>query len=181
LGSDTRVSAVSINGLSRPFTQTGAYVEAQVRFNGECFGQAQEVALSPRQDGDLQGSFEVPQRILNQLDARKRAWPIPWTKEDYESTWLAPERLLLFMQSADSNDSASLTATLDDKPLAFRPAYSSGRVDAASFVGFYTDLSKIAPGVWHAIKLHISGVNPAQLQGIFFDNVEPQLTESIRP
>ncbi len=181
LRGDTRVSQVSVNGKVLPFTQTVAYVEANVQFEGDCFGQAQEVAMSPRQDGDLQGSFEVPQRILDQLDARERAWPIPWTKEDYESTWLVPERLLLFVQAADGNDSASLTATLDDKPLAFQPAYSSGRVDAASFVGFYTDLSKIAPGIRHAIKLHISSVNPAQLQGIFFDNVEPQLTESIRP
>jgi hypothetical protein len=181
LRGDIRVSSVKVNGKPQAFTRTGAYVEAQVRFDGECFAQAQEVALSPRQDGDLEGSFAVPQRILDQLGARKRAWPVPWTREDYESTWLVPERLLLFVQAADGNDSASLTATLDDKALAFQPAYSSSRIDAASFVGFYTDLSRIAPGVRHTIKLHISGIGPAQLQGIFFDNVEPQLTESMRP
>ena len=137
--------------------------------------------MTSRSDSDLQGSFEVPRRVLDQLDARKRAWPIPWTREDYESTWLVPERLLLFVQAADATDSASITATLDDKPMAFQPAYSSSRVDSASFVGFYTDLSGIAPGVRHTIKLHLSGVDPARLQGIFFDNVEPQLTESIKP
>jgi hypothetical protein len=181
LRGDTRISGVNVNGKAQTFTQTGAYVEAHVRFDGDCFGQAQEVALSLGQAGDLEGTFEVPQRIVDQLDARKQAWPIPWTQEDYESTWLAPERLLLFVQAAEANDSASLTATLDDKPLVFQTAYSSSRIDAASFVGFYTDLSRIAPRVRHTIKLHISGMNPAQLQGIFFDNVEPQLTESIRP
>ncbi len=177
----TQISAVTVNGKPQTFTQTGTYVEAHVQFDGDCFGQAQEVLLSPRPDGDLEGSFAVPQRVLDQLLARKRAWPIPWTQEDYESTWLVPERLLLFLQAADANDSVALTATLDGKPVAFQPAYSSSRIDAPSFVGFYTDLSKIASGIRHSIQLHISGMNPAQLQGMFFDNVEPQLTESIKP
>ena len=181
LRGDTRISTVNVNGKSQPFTQTGPYVEARAQFDGDCFGQAQEVALSPRQGAELEGSFAVPQRILDQLDARKRAWPISWTKEDHESTWLVPERLLLFAQAADGNDAANLTAMLDDKPLAFQPAYSSSRIDAPSFVGFYADLSRITPRVRHTLKVHISGLNPAQLQGIFFDNVEPQLTESIKP
>ena len=181
LPGDTRISAVSVNGKTQSFTQTGAYVEAHVQFEGDCFGQAQEIALSPRPDGDLEGTFTVPQRILDQLDARKRAWPIPWTQEDSESTWLVPERLLLFLQAADADDTTSLTATLDDRPLAFQPAYSSSRIDAASFVGFYTDLSKIPSGARHTIRLHFPAENPAKLQGVFFDNVEPQLTESIKP
>lgn len=178
---DTRVSNVIVNGKGQHFTQAGRYIETQVHFDGECFGQAQEVALTTTSDGALQGSFSVPQRIFDQLEARKRAWPIPWTKEDYESAWLVPERLLLFLQIADGKDSAEVSATLDGKPLAFKPAYSSVRVDSPTFGGFYTDLSRNAPGARHTIQLHLSGIDPAQLQGVFFDNVEPELTESILP
>jgi hypothetical protein len=181
LPSEARVSSVCVNGKAQEFTQTGRYVQAQIRFEGNQFGQAHELALIRASDGELTGNFEVPQRIFDQLEARKREWPIPWTQEDYESTWLAPERLLLFVQAADGKDSASVTAMIDDKPLAFQPAYSSGRVDPPSFVGFYADLSRITPGVQHTIKVRISGLDPVQLQGIFFDNVEPQLTESVRP
>ena len=181
LPDDAHVSQVSVNGKAQHFTQTGRYIEAQVRFDGECFGHAQEVTLTAGSDGALEGKFTVPQRIFDQLEARKKAWPIPWTKEDYEFTWLAPERLLLFLQAADATDAATVTATLDDQPIAFQPAYSSGRVESPTFVGFYADLSRNASGAPHTIKLHVTGIDPAQLQGAFFDNVEPELTESVLP
>ena len=74
-----------------------------------------------------------------------------------------------------------MTATLDGNPLNFQPAYSSSRIDSPSFVGFYADLSTIAPAVRHTIRVHVTGLDPMQLQGVFFDNVEPQLNESIAP
>lgn len=181
LPSEAHVTSLTVNGKAQTFTQTARYVEAQVRFDGDRFSQAQEISLARGTDGELAGSFQVPQRIFDQLNARKQAWPIPWTQEDYESTWLVPERLLLFVQAADGKDSASVAATIDGQPLKFQPAYSSSRVDSPSFVGFYADLSTIAPSTSHTIKLETTGLEPAQLQGVFFDNVEPQLTESIKP
>ena len=181
LPGETQVATLTVNGKAQNFTQTGRYVEAQVHFDGDRFAQAQEVALAREGDGELAGGFQVPQRIFDQLDARKREWPIPWTRQDYESTWLVPERLLLFVQAVDGKDSAAVTATVDGRPLPFQPAYSSSRVDSPSFVGFYADLSTIAPAAPHTIRLHVTGLDPAQLQGVFFDNVEPQLTESIAP
>jgi hypothetical protein len=181
LPGDTRVTGLTVNGKPQQFQQNGKYLEAEVQFEGERFGQAQQVGVTNAADGAMDGSFQVPQRILQQLAARKRAWPIPWTEDDYETTWLAPERLLLFVQSADGSNSAALTASLDGKALKFQPAYSSTRVHPPSFVGFYADLSNIAPGVRHQIKLHLAGAEGARLQGVFFDNVEPELTESLKP
>ena len=181
LPADTKISNVIVNGKTQHFSQSGNYIEVPVNFAGECFAQAQQVALARATDGSLDGSFSVPQRIFDQLQTRKRMWPIPWTKGDYESTWLVPERLLMFVQAADANDSAAVSATIDGKPVEFKPAYSAGRVQSPTFVGFYADLSRIAPGRPHSIKLRLSGIDPAQLQGVFFDNVEPELTESVRP
>ena len=123
----------------------------------------------------------VPQRVLDQLAARKLKWPIPWTHEDYESTWLAPERLLLFLQLADGNDSTTVTGKVDGQQLVIKPAYSSSRVNVPCFVGFYADLSKTSPDVQHTIELRISQIEPGQLRGAFFENVTPQLTESLAP
>lgn len=174
-----RISAVTVNGSEQKFRQLGHYVESEVRFEGARFAQAQEIALEHSSDGSLKGTFVVPQRVLDQLAARKMEWPISWTKEEYESTWLVPERLLLFVQAADTNDSMKVAGKLDGQPLNFVPAYSSSRVHPPSFVGFYADLSKITPDKRHSIQLQVPEMAPGQLQGVFFDNVMPQLTESL--
>lgn len=181
LPAGSRVSSVTVNGQSVQFTQTGSYAEAQVRFAGTRFAQAQQIALASGADGSLAGAFVVPQRVLDQLAERKAKWPIPWAPEDYESTWLAPERLLLFVQAADGTDASAVTGAVDGRPLKIQPAYSSSRADASCFVGYYADLSDLAPDVRHTIELHLPQGAPGQLQGVFFDNVTPQLTESLAP
>lgn len=181
LPANRKASSMTVNGADVKFTQFGSYVEAQVQFAGARFAQAQEIAVATGADGALTGTFAVPQRVFDQLTARKLKWPIPWVQEDYETTWLAPERLLLFVQAADGNDSMKVEATVDGKPLTFKAAYSSSRGDAPCFVGFYADLSAVAPDVRHTIELRIPQMEPGQLQGIFFDNVTPQLTESLAP
>jgi len=181
LPGEANISRMTVNGSRVKFKQSGCYVEAQVQFKGLKFGQAQEISVTPNPDGSLHGTFAVPKRVLDQLAMRKVKWPVPWTQEDLESTWLAPERLLLFVQIADGNDGIEVSGRVDGQPLKLRPAYSSGRVDAASFVGFYADLSQIHADVSHTIELRMSKLTPGSLQGIFFDNVTPQLTELIEP
>ena len=179
LPNNSRILEVTVNGSGRTFRQSGRYVESEVRFEGARFAQAQEIKLEHSSDGSLTGAFVVPQRVLDQLAARKLEWPILWTKEEYESTWLVPERLLLFVQAADAKDSMTLAGRLDGQPLELVPAYSSSRTHAPSFVGFYADLSRITPDTQHTIKLEVPTMTPGQLQGVFFDNVTPQLTESL--
>jgi hypothetical protein len=179
LPTDRKLSSMTVNGSPIEFTQSGNYVDARVEFQGTRFAQAQEIEVAPGADGLLSGSFAIPQRVFDQLAARKLKWPIPWNREDYESTWLAPERLLLFVQFSDGSDSTRVEANLDGKPLALKQAYSSSRADAPCFVGFYADLSTLAPDVRHTIELRIPQGAAGKLQGVFFDNVTPQLTESL--
>jgi hypothetical protein len=181
LPGETNISGMIVNGSRVKFKQSGCYVETKLSFKELRFGQAQEISVAPNPDGSLHGTFTVPQRVLDQLAMRKAKWPIPWTQEDLESTWLAPERLLLFVQIAEGNDAIEVIGSLDGQPLKLRPAYSSGRVDVDSFVGFYADLSQIRPDVSHTIELRLPKSMPGSLQGIFFDNVMPQFTESIEP
>lgn len=175
----TKIENMTVNGHEVQATQAGRYVSTQLRFAGELFSQAEEIALTPAQDGRLTGTFTLPRRVLAQLAERKQAWPIPWTSEDSGTTWLAPERLLLFVQFAEGTNSIPISASLDDQPLTLKAAYISVRVHPASFVGFYADLSTITPDRQHRVSLSLPVEARTKLQGVYFENVEPQFTEEI--
>jgi hypothetical protein len=128
----------------------------------------------------LVGSFTIPGRVFEQLARRRARWPIRWTREDLETTWLVPERLLLFVQMAEPKDEMVVSLKLDGRPLELKRAYSSVRVHGPSFVGWYADLSQIAPDREHSVELWLPlTLRPGQFQGLFFDNVETEYTDSV--
>ncbi len=179
LPSNEKIVSMTVNGHDVKFAQAGQYTSAHVNFAGTRFGQANQIKLSPANEGRVAGSFTVPRRIFDQLAQRKRAWPIRWTEQDYETTWLAPERLLLFFQFAEGQDTIPLSASLDGQRLPLKAAYSSTRVHPPSFVGFYADLSAISPDKEHTLSISVPIPYLEKLQGIFFDNVEPELTQEL--
>ena len=180
LPNSTPITNMTVNGQSVHYAQDGSYISAQVTFAGQSFTQAEQVQLDRSQDdGSLAGAFLVPQRIFAQLAARHKQWPIPWTPDDYNTTWLAPERLLLFLQIAEPKDTMNPSMSLDGQPLKLTKAYSSVRAHTRSLVGFYADVSHIQPDVRHKIILRLPELVPGQFRGIFFDNVEPEYSEMI--
>jgi hypothetical protein len=181
LPSGAAITGMTVNGRDVQPLQKGRYLSANVRFFGQPLSQDQEVSLTSTADGDLVGTFNLPRRIFEQLAARKQSWPIPWTPDDYNTTWLAPERLLLFLQFVDGSDAVPVSASLDGRPLKLEPAYSSIRIHAASFIGLYADLSTIASDKQHNLVLRLPAAVQDKLQGVFFDNVESQFTEEVVP
>jgi hypothetical protein len=178
LPKDSRVSKVLVNGRSTEFVVTGEYVSIHLRFAGLAFGHAQQLKLvAPPTNKTLQGSFVIPQRVVSQLSARRRHWPIPWNSEDYETTWLVPERLLLFVEIAGASDEEQPHVTVDGQAVILKRAYSSVRVHPASFVGFYADISDATPDLVHTLQIDVSELSAGVFQGVFFDNVEPEYTE----
>ncbi len=156
-------------------------VALDVTFAGEEFGKLQQVGTydSTFAGGTFRGTFTIPQRVFDQLAARQRAWPIPWTAEDYRTTWLAPQRLLLFVQIAEPDDRWQARMTIDGREVALQKAYSSVRRVPRDFTGFYADVSLLAAGVPHTVALNLPRLRPGQFQGLFFENVEPQYTDVI--
>jgi hypothetical protein len=181
LQNEDQVKQLRFNGKPLPFAQRGRYVSAQVKFAGTAFSHSQEVALREGPNGTYTATFLVPSRILAQLASRQKLWPIPWTKEDYNTTWLAPERLLLFLQVAQPSDSTIVKLKMDGSPLILTRAYSSIRENPPSFVGWYADVSRIDPDKTHSVWLTLSKVEPGRFQGLFFDNVENEYTEQLAP
>lgn len=181
LPGNQRVTVVSVNGSNAKFKQVGRAVTISVRFAGQYFGRMQPVGrFDPNfTGGTFTGAVRIPTRIFAQLSARQEAWPIAWTKEDLQTTWLAPQRLLLFVQIAEPSDQMEVGMKLDGVTVALKKAYSSIRPNVPSFVGFYLDASSLKPGHNYRVELNLPNLKPGQFQGIFFDNVEPEYTNLI--
>jgi hypothetical protein len=177
------VRTVRVNGHDVPFTITrDGLVTATVRFDGAPFGRLQQIgSYDPAfTGGTFAATFTIPPRIFDQLAARTKAWPIPWTAEDFRTTWLAPERLLLYVQIAEPDDRMEARLRIDGRPVELRKAYSSIRVYPRAFVGFYADVSLLGAGLEHRLELDLPPLKPGQFQGVFFENVEAEYTEEVR-
>lgn len=185
-----KVKEVSINGKQKPFEQKGDIVTVKCSFAGEYFSRNHSVTqYDPAFDGSMvKADFVIPERIFDQLRQRKKDWSIDWTEEDLVCTWLAPERLLLYIQFAQPNWKMNVEMKLNGEPVEVIKAYSSrtpGRIRMGkgnnTFTGFYADISHLKPDQKYDIEVTLpSSLKPGQFQGIFFENVETEYTTKIQ-
>ena len=174
------ITNMTVNGHAVRYSQDGSYVSAKVRFAGQPFTRSEQIQLvHESQTGSPYRCVPNPPAYFCATQHSPQELAIPWTSDDYNTTWLAPERLLLFLQIAEPKDTMNPTMTLDGQPLYLMKAYSSVRVHAPSLVGFYADLSHVQPDVRHKITLRLPKLAPRQFQGVFFDNVEPEYSDAI--
>jgi len=73
----------------------------------------------------------------------------------------------------------SVRLKIDGAPVELQRAYSSIRVHAPSFVGFYADVSHLTADQDHRLELVLPTLAPGQFQGVFFDNVEDEFTDAL--
>jgi len=177
-----RVVRASVNGVDVAPTRQGDVVELKVAFDGAEFRRLEAAAVgeSTFTGGTIRGEFAIPKRVFDQLAARKRSWPIPWTAEDSLTTWLVPDRLLLYAQFAEPNDKWDVRLRIAGQPVEMRKAYTAVRVVPSTFVGFYADVSRLAPDRPHRFELEVPAMRPGQFRGLFFENVEPEYTSVVR-
>jgi hypothetical protein len=173
-----------VNGVSVPIVarRPGA-LDVAVRFAGAEFHRMEPVVAwdSTFAGGLVSGTFTVPRRVFDQLRARREAWPIPWTAEDYRTTWLASERLLLYAPLSEPDDRGEARLVVDGKPVEFRKAYTAVRAVRGTFVGFYADVSLLEPDRPYRFTLELPALKPGQFRGLFFENVEPEYVSVIVP
>jgi hypothetical protein len=173
------VGRATVNGVPVKFTRTADGVTLPVAFEGAPFRHSQQIDTRVT-GGAASGSFTIPQRIFDQLAARRAAWPIPWTPEDYRSTWLVPHRLLLYVQFAEADDQWTASLKIDGRPVDLLKAYASVRANKRNFTGFYADVSLLAAAVSHTLELELPrGLKTGQFLGVFFENVETEYTSGI--
>jgi hypothetical protein len=175
------VEMVTVNGVKVKFEREGDMVTVRVRFEGERFSQSQQVGSYDPQfaGGIFRGEFRIPTRIKRQLAARKEAWPIPWTDEDLRCTWLAPERLLLFVQTVNPDATMPVRLKINGEEMALQRGYASIRPNPRCFTGYYADVLSLQADQTHTVELSLPPMEAGGFQGLFFDNVETEYTDQV--
>jgi hypothetical protein len=185
LPSGQKVTSLRVNG--RPWTsfaQRDDRLMLSVPLAGAPFAHCQQIGSYDR---DFSGTtfrseFTIPQRVFAQLAARRQAWPIPYTDDDLLATWRGPHRLLLYIHIADPDDKWTVGLTLNGQPVELKRAYSDvyplGR--ERTFTGFYADVSSLKPDTRYTVEASLpAGLQPGQFQGLFFENVEAEVTSEL--
>ena len=117
-----------------------------------------------------------------------------WDARDDDASWLRPQRLLLFLQlncttgrSGACDDKMFASLSVDGAMLPALKAYESRCVECTNvnhpfqprvskrFNGYYWDVSTAlkADRVGN-LQLKLPSVDAVAMQGLFFENVEPQ-------
>jgi hypothetical protein len=178
----TPPTRVTVNGTESPFgLRDSVTVEVDVRFSGAPLGKLHPIVTwdSTFAGGRVSGTFVIPQRVFDQLARRRAAWPIPWTRDDYQTTWLAPERLLLWAPISVPDDRVEAQLSIDGSAFDLSKAYTSVRALRATFTGFYADVSHLQPDRPYRFDLLVSSVPRGRLLGLYFENVEPEYTPAL--
>jgi hypothetical protein len=176
LPASARVNAALVNGTPVPqFTRRGDLIVVPAQFGQRTLGPMFPVIRwdSAFTGGRVSGELRIPRDVFEQLQARRAAWPIPWTADDYRTTWLAAERLLLWAPIASGDDSADARLWIDGQPVEFRKSYTSIQTERSAFTGFHADISALAPDRVHRIELDLAKLGRGRFLGLYVENVEP--------
>jgi len=180
-----KVSKLSINGREfTAFQSANDVLSVPVTFAGARFGLCQQVGAYDGNFADkvFRAELTIPQRVFEQLAARRKAWPVDYTEEELLATWRGSDRLLLFIQIADPTDEWMVGLKIDGQAVEVKKAYGDvfplGR--ERTFAGFYADLSKLPPDTLHKVEVELpDGLKPGQFQGLFLENVAPAFTAEL--
>jgi hypothetical protein len=180
-----QVDNVTVNG--RPFTPAKGndqMVTVPVPFAGERFEHCQQVGDYNRDStgGNSRAEFTIPQRVFDQLSARRKSWPIPYTVDDLLATWRGSDRLLLYIHTAEPDDTWQVGLTINGEAIEVKKAYSDvyplGR--ERTFTGFYADISQLKPDTQYVVEVTLpDNLQPGQFQGLFLENVETEVTSDL--
>ena len=186
LPANRKVNTFTVNGTATPFKQSDNLIVATIRFAGERFGRCQQIgAFDPSfTGGTFKGEAAIPARVFDQIKARQRAWPVEYSEAERQAAYLNSDRLLLFINVAEPDDEKMKVALqVDGQPVPVKPAYTSvvRSNPRNTFVGWYADLTALAPGVKHTFSVQLPTLNPGQFQGLFFDTVEAEYTTNLAP
>ncbi|HEX5054180.1 MAG TPA: hypothetical protein VFZ65_20545 [Planctomycetota bacterium] len=177
------VRSCTVNDTVVPFTQTGAELTLRARFAGAPFGRCQQLGTydATFAGGTLRATAAVPRRVFEQLEARRRAWPVPYTADDLRAGYLGSHRLLLYVAIAEPDEAMRVALRVDGAAVPLQPAYSSivRSNPKNTFVGWFADLSSPAADVVHDFELDVPALAPGQFQGLFFDTVATETTTVI--
>ena len=199
-----RINEVFINGKKAAFSQSAETVNCTVQFKGAYFPKAYSLIKydSSFKGESVKAEITIPQRIFDQLNQRKIDWPVSYSDDDKLAPWLAPSRLLLYIQVADPYQDVKVQAEnkqniavrkepirksaysllIDGKSFELKEAYNGVYPNVErSYLGVYADISSLQPDVPHKIVVKLpGGLQAGQFQGVFVDHVEDEFTTELK-
>ena len=205
VGQEARIKTVTVGGHEVSFKQQGKIVNLNVTFAGKPFSQSQQIGdYDSNFNGQVvESTFAIPKRIFDQLRRRKAEWPVPYTEDDRVAPWVDNSRLLLFAQIAEpyadkeisgkqgSDDDKivrnvpygkeDVVIEINGKPVEVREGYNGVYPYVTrTCMGMYTDISNLSPDTEYHVKVTLpEGLRPGQFQGLFFEHVENEYTDTI--
>jgi hypothetical protein len=180
---NSKVRALTVNGVAYPFKADKNVITATVRFAGRAFSKSQNAGPVPAgfSGGLYKARITVPKRIFDQLAERQKSWPVKYSEDDLRAPWLAPWRLLLHIPIIDGTDATPVSLRINGQPVEVLKGYNSvtGHSPERTFIGFYADLSRIRPDSPIDIEVSLPTLEPGRFEGAFFENVETEYTTRI--
>ena len=131
--------------------------------------------------GKWNGTIVVTNDMRNQLESRKKSYPIPWNPTDYKATWLVPSRLLLYIYFENPDPTLSVSLTLNSIPTNLSMAWNSrGALPHTRncFLGWYLDASFLINSS-DVNTVSVSYSEQAVFKGVYWQNIIPETTDDV--
>lgn len=198
------VKRLQVNDLPIAYETLGNLIQLSLTFDGAPFHRAQSIDLKADNGNKFHGNFTIPQRIFDQLAARKESWPVNYTDDDLLAPWTDPSRLLLFINIADPFRTTENFRMEGDQKRFFtvkeplvpdeirlkingkiREVQSANNgvypYEKRTFFGFWLDLSDLQGDQNHTLEIELpEDLAPGQFQGLFFGNIEEEYTMKLK-
>jgi hypothetical protein len=195
LPEDGAARAVDVNGRPAIFAPAAAVGGAPAlalrnarwgAANVPRFGRAEPLCAGSEGASPLACEFSVPLSVLDQLTARNESFPLeydldPEARNDANTAWLAPGRLLIWVKYQGLLDHAlNVSGEIDGRPLLVRKAYNSIEPIQGRFLGHFVDATPhIRFGERQTISLRLPALGWYVWQGNF--HAQHDLVEVMLP
>lgn len=121
--------------------------------------------------GRVTGTLRITPAMVAHLAESRAQWLLPWTATDSLVPWLVPGRPLLWAPIVGGDDALDATLRIDGQPFPIRKAYTSIQQEKSAFIGYWADLSPLAPEREHTVELVLPSVPRGQFLGLHLENV----------
>ncbi len=178
LPEDCMIDAMTINGQRARFSRFNRRVCAHVRFSGTAVARSHPILVPDAQfrGGTISTRFAIPASVSRQVgNPHAEASPPPLA----HLALLPSDRVLLLLRVDQADSVGRPELWIDGEHYGLRPAYAflADNHTPPQCVGYFADLSSLAPDVDHQLTLQLPPLLPGQFEGAFLPNTKAQLTD----
>ena len=175
-----RINFISINGIKvdaftvnnrvitviKPLTFPSQYIPHSMRIG--------DVPPATFAGGVYNGTLTVSNELINELNERRRIYPIEWTDDELSVSWLSPHRPIIFisLKQAALAKEQSFIATVNGQSVIVRPAYNTRHRVDGRLLGYFLDMAEASPltNITYIITVTLPSIPADSFIGLFLEN-----------